>query len=388
MNNVHEDHPVVFETRWAMSYLRGPLTRDQIQQLTKADAGIATQEEESSETVAPVAAPTKIPLNAASATAAMVPRDIPQVYLQPDRALSDDQKLIYRPVLFAQARLYYSKAACGVDAWLPITVVAEVEGESIPQEFWSNSFRFRGELAADEQPRGDAAYSNVPAALQQGKQFAQWAEELPNFLYREQALTIWQCVELKEFSRAEETQGQFRVRLEQLASEQRDANAEKLRAKYTPKLQSIDDRIRRAADRAEREQDQYRQHRLESILKTGSTIMGMIFGRKKLSATNVSRTSSTVRSYGRAASSKDDVSRAEDSIESLQDRRAELEAELERELGELDNKWNVAALTLKEDHVRPRKSDIQVQKIGVLWLPYLQAANGVGTAAFAAWPRA
>src|SRR5204862_952033 len=33
MNNVHDDHPVVFQSRWALSYLRGPLTRDQIQTL-------------------------------------------------------------------------------------------------------------------------------------------------------------------------------------------------------------------------------------------------------------------------------------------------------------------------------------------------------------------
>jgi len=33
LNNVHEDGPRVMESRWAMSYLRGPLTRDQIKKL-------------------------------------------------------------------------------------------------------------------------------------------------------------------------------------------------------------------------------------------------------------------------------------------------------------------------------------------------------------------
>lgn len=33
MNNVHEDKPVVFHTRWAMSYLAGPLSRGKIKQL-------------------------------------------------------------------------------------------------------------------------------------------------------------------------------------------------------------------------------------------------------------------------------------------------------------------------------------------------------------------
>ena len=33
MNDVHEDAPEIFETRWAMSYLRGPVTRNQIKLL-------------------------------------------------------------------------------------------------------------------------------------------------------------------------------------------------------------------------------------------------------------------------------------------------------------------------------------------------------------------
>lgn len=33
LHNVHEDAPVTFQTRWAMSYLRGPLTRTQVRDL-------------------------------------------------------------------------------------------------------------------------------------------------------------------------------------------------------------------------------------------------------------------------------------------------------------------------------------------------------------------
>ncbi len=36
MNNVHDERPVVFQTRWTLSYLRGPLTREQIQTLMTA----------------------------------------------------------------------------------------------------------------------------------------------------------------------------------------------------------------------------------------------------------------------------------------------------------------------------------------------------------------
>ena len=34
LHNVHDKHPTVFETRWTLSYLRGPLGRDEIRRLT------------------------------------------------------------------------------------------------------------------------------------------------------------------------------------------------------------------------------------------------------------------------------------------------------------------------------------------------------------------
>src|SRR6185295_846379 len=42
MNNTHEDAPEVFQTRWTLSYLRGPLTRNQIKSLT-ADKAVPQQ---------------------------------------------------------------------------------------------------------------------------------------------------------------------------------------------------------------------------------------------------------------------------------------------------------------------------------------------------------
>ncbi|MGD1834732.1 MAG: hypothetical protein ACPKQO_03330 [Nitrososphaeraceae archaeon] len=35
MKNVHEDDQEIFQTRWAMSYLRGPITKNQIKELMR-----------------------------------------------------------------------------------------------------------------------------------------------------------------------------------------------------------------------------------------------------------------------------------------------------------------------------------------------------------------
>src|ERR687896_2194234 len=45
LHNVHEPEPVVFETRWTLSYLRGPLTKDELRRLAPArDARTANNE--------------------------------------------------------------------------------------------------------------------------------------------------------------------------------------------------------------------------------------------------------------------------------------------------------------------------------------------------------
>jgi hypothetical protein len=81
LNNVHEDHPVVFESRWAMSYLRGPLTRAQIKTLMDTRRGAA-----------PAGATTAAPAKSARpATAAatggserpLLPPDVPQHFVPP-----------------------------------------------------------------------------------------------------------------------------------------------------------------------------------------------------------------------------------------------------------------------------------------------------------------
>ena len=42
LHNVHENEPVIFQTRWALSYLRGPMTRDQIKTLKADKTSLAT----------------------------------------------------------------------------------------------------------------------------------------------------------------------------------------------------------------------------------------------------------------------------------------------------------------------------------------------------------
>ena len=387
MNNVHEDQPVVFETRWAMSYLCGPLTRDRIQQLTQSGGGGS----------APATSPSTLPAGPEDAPRVeappvsltpivdgqqAIPKDVIQVFAPLTKRLGSADRLVYHPALLAQTKLYFSKSACNVDTWLPRNLLVEAPSDDRPDDVWATAVLLEPlpEFSKDAEP--NAQLAAVPGKMQRSKQYAEWEKQLKDYLFREQELVIWSCQDLKLCSQPGETEGDFRVRLEQLASERRDLEVEKLRQKYAPKFQQIQDRSRRADDRIEREKEEYQQKRLDSILHVGSTIFGALLGRKKFSATNVSKASTSMRSFGRAASQRGDINRAEESRESLSERSVDLQAEFNAELRALGDKLKVADLKFEEIRIRPRKTDIQVQKFGVAWLPYIVDSTGIGLPAY------
>ncbi len=172
------------------------------------------------------------------------------------------------------------------------------------------------------------------------------------------------------------------MRLKQLAFEQRDLRVEKLRKKYAPKLKVLADRVRRYEQRLEREQSQVKQQTWKTALSFGTTVLGAMLGRKLGSATNMSRTASSMRAAGRIASEKGDVDRAKASVEAVREQLAELEEEFSAEAEALREKLAPDNLEIKEKPIRPRKSDLSVEHVALVWTPWTVDSNGIAEPAY------
>ena len=158
----------------------------------------------------------------------------------------------------------------------------------------------------------------------------------------------------------------------------RDIQLEKMRTKYAPKLAALQERQRRAMARLEREKSQYSQQKLQTAISVGATVLGALFGRKLGSVGNVGRASSSVRRMGRAAKEKQDINRAQEEIRVIQDRITEMEAQLREELVKVQGALQPENLTIQEKPIKPRKSDIVVGDIVLLWAPWRIGAMGMG----------
>jgi phosphoribosyl-dephospho-CoA transferase len=164
--------------------------------------------------------------------------------------------------------------------------------------------------------------------------------------------------------------------------EQRDAAVEDMRRRYAPKLATLQDRIRAAEDRAAREKDQLKSQKINTALSVGVSILGAVFGSRRITATNIGRVASAARTAGRLGREKDDVDRAEDSLDVLQQRLEELKAECEAETTKLAQSLDAAAISLRSVQLTPRKSDIAIGEVALVWAPWRKAADGFPAPAF------
>jgi hypothetical protein len=290
----------------------------------------------------------------------MVPPKIDEVFI-------DNGSGPYRPALLGHADLHYAKAGLDLDHWVEVHCLAGL-ARDIPADPWEGARILEGAPDTDEEPETGARFASLPAGASDPAMYRSIAAKLKSWLYRERRLTLRTCKALKLTSRPEESEGEFALRVREGAREARDEAVDKVRAKYAAKVKRLGDRIDTAEDRVRREEAEYEQHRNQSFVTVGTSILGAMLGRKAISKTNIGKVSTAARGFGRASKHKDDVGRAEEKVATLEADLHELEAEMEEELAALRDAWASDALEIEEIELPPRKADIDVKRVALAWV--------------------
>ena len=384
LNNVHEDAPEVFQTRWTLSYLRGPLTRTQIKTLMdpvkRETLGVRGKEEstkpESSEAISHVSR------LAIQASRPMLPPDVPQQFIPIRGAQPGGSTLVYRPMLLGGAQVRCADSKAGVDLTEDVTVLAPITDGAVPVD-WDHAAEALLALSDLEQvPAEGAQFATLPVAAGKAKSYEAWSKDFSGWLFRNQKVDLFRSPSTKEVSKPGESERDFRVRLQQSGREQRDAQSEGLRQKYAPKIASLQDRIRKAAQMVERQQTESRSSQLQAAISVGATILGAFMGRKTISATNIGKATTAIRGAGRAIKESQDVGQAQENMEALQQQLAALEAQFKTETNELIASIDPLTEKLETVSLKPTKTNIAVKLIALGWVPQWQDAGGRLTSAW------
>lgn len=380
MNNVHEDMPVVFETRWAMSYLRGPLTRNQIKLLmdpfrASIPAKVVSAQPAASAVsrempVPPVAGPV------AKNMRPVLPPEVPQYFIPFRGAAPAGGNLFYQAGIIGAGEIQFADVKAGINILKDIIYQAPLSEGPVPID-WDTANEIQLKINDLETKPGESAqYSTLPAIASKAASYSFWNKDFANWLYRMQKLDLWKSPSLKEFSAVGESERDFRIRLQQKSREARDDAADKLREKYAAKVASLQEQLRRAEQAVEREAEQAKQEKIQTAISFGTTLLGSFMGGKPISSGTLGRATTSMRGVSRSMKQAQDVGRAKETVGAYQQRLKQLDDDFNADVQALATRIDPMTESLEQIAVRPAKKDISVQLLALCWVPYWQAADG------------
>ncbi|HSN78696.1 MAG TPA: DUF87 domain-containing protein [Anaerolineae bacterium] len=392
LHNVNQKQPIIYQTRWAMSYLRGPLTRSQVRELVKdqraALLGQATAPGAAPAAAAPSAPQPAVPPAAPTAAAALgsaapgLPPDVPQFYLPTQRtmyqALGDLEARLGSKLNVTDTKLRYDAHLLGlgtvnfVDDKRNVREQQSVKLLVLPPS-GSNLIRWDegSQIEIDErdlagQPEGDAIFGEVPATINTSKKLAALRSDLAEYLYRNLTYPLFYSPALEVYSLPGEDERAFKIRLQQVAREQRDAEVDKLEAKYQPKLATLQEKLRREETELKKDQTVYDSRKQQEMLSAGGSLLSLFGGRKKQLTSALGSASQRRQMTERA---KQEVVESQETIAQLNQQIAEVQADLEAISRESMARWDQAQHESEDYLVRPRKTDVNIQHLAVAWTP-------------------
>jgi hypothetical protein len=379
LNNVHENAPVTFETRWVLSYLRGPLTREQIKILMadkKADKAPAA-------VTAAVTASQQATLTAArsaeglaASSASEPPVIAPGINVMYLAASGAGQGLMYYPAVAGWLDVYYSSVKYKVDVTRKLAVAALLEDGPVAVD-WDQAEEIG--LSSDDlqtSPLTGANYAELPSAAEKAKSYSKWNKDLLRWIRQNRPLSLYRSRRFKLTSGPAESKSEFLARVSQAAREKRDLEVEKLRRKYSSKFNTLQNRLMRAEQAIQREQEQAKSKKVETMISFGTAILGAFMGRKAVSARSASRIGTAMKSAGRMRKESMDVARAKETAIAVKQEMAKLDERLQTDIDSLEATLAPAAEELQEVMLKPKSTDITLEVFGLTWMPYRKDAGG------------
>ena len=349
LKSAHLDDIRIFGTRWVMSYLKGPLKKDEIADL------MATQKNLLAKTFA-AEQETNKPETSKQAEGyesyTNLDNSIPQYY-QPDLASSKQ----YHATLMADCTVNFFNQTRAINEEEDYCLILELDTADRNPD-WDNASNEEEPIDHFQNlpinPPEDALYAETPEFLNKDKQLRASKKSLSDWLYHEHSLELFRCKSPKLESNPYESLRDFKTRVSDVLNDKKEQAIEVLQERYAKKEKVLMDRLGRYQLSLDKEQADT----TSSFMNVGITVLGALFGKSR---------ASIGRAGSRVLKERGDVGRAKERIEKVEDDLKDLEEELEEKIDDLVDEFDVENITIEDFQIKPRKTDIQINDIAVVW---------------------
>lgn len=343
LKSAHLDDIRLFTTRWVLSYLKGPLKKDDIATL------MASKKEHFN------AQPQKLYTQKSESDF------VSNIVLSGnviERFESDvTRKNHFTPTIAASVELVYQDARKGIDEQKDLEVTLNLDG--LHNYDWDGLEQLDEPLQkfASKAPQG-AKFKHLEEFVTQDDGLKIAAKELINHLYSSEKLELFKCKALRLESKANQTIDDFKVMVEDALQEKFEQELEKLKAKYKKRIERLKSRIDSAELRVEKE----KADQTSSLISAGISIISAFFGSR-----SVTRIGTAVNRSGRVMKERGDIGRAKSKLDELQEDLSDLQEDLEDKIDALHDEYNIDNCKIDTTFIKPKKSLIDIKEIALLW---------------------
>lgn len=393
-HSVHQSAPILLQTRFCMSYLAGPLSRDKLSLLSqklqrgeiasspfykmnqnqqvgagmpqadiqsfgglafdflKGSSGFSSASNKSmaQEPQDPYASMGFA--SQAQTLAPKLPPDIPCAYLP---LLNEGRTPHYKAYLYGRFSIYYKDAKAKWQSVQKQSLLIPFQEGLVPLDFEQSIAISVEPSQLSKEAQREGTYQALPTQAQKATQYVLWKKAFLEQVYRKASLNIWHAPHLKIYSKEGETEAQFRIRLQQMARERLDEEVQKIQEKHQSKLLTLEEKIRKAAQTVEREKGQAKHQQMDSMLTMGASIFSVLLGGGKGASRSIARAG---RSVSRASKQQGDVKRSEESYQHYVAQYEALEQKILEEITLLREKLEEKYCTYEALSLSPAKKDV------------------------------
>jgi hypothetical protein len=375
LHDIHEKGLITFQTRWTMSYLRGPLSRDQIRTLMgdaprqwplhteSAAARDARPHTEPGDASTPKARPRTA--RESSDGPPVVPPGVEQFFIP---AARPSKSAVYSPVVLGAARVAFTDAKLGVDASRDLLYAAPVDDSAVAVD-WAKSTRLDIAVSALRRAADpDASFTSLPAPASNPRNYAVWEKSFKQWLAQNERVEVFRHRDSGLTSQPDETEGAFKVRVQDAARASRDAAVEAVRRKYAARQAALAEKLRRAEAAVARETEQSSQQKLQTAVSIAATLVGALLGRKPINVGTLGRATTAARGVGRTMKEAGDIQRAGETVEAVRAQVKELDDEVREETQTIAANFERAPV-FERATLLPKRGQVTVQLLALGWYP-------------------
>ncbi|HER24328.1 MAG TPA: DUF87 domain-containing protein [Candidatus Atribacteria bacterium] len=359
LKSVHLDHLSLFQTRWVLSYLRGPLSMPEIKKLM-AEKNKLFNKREAEKEQSTVQEDSTISNKTTSLP--LISDKIQQYFLN---NAPYNEEIIFEPKILLKGKIRFYSESKGIDEKEEVFLKLPID-ENTTEINFEKGMPINDDVSLyDTKSPENAKFYPLPFFIEEMKDFTTIENEFKDSLSRTKKLDLYTTKEFKLLSKPGEDLSSFKGKIIELLRERKEEEVDKLRVKFKGKEESLQKKYNRLLEKLSKEETDTKTITTESVLSIGATVLGAFLGRTKVG--NLSSGMTGLRRANRIFKEKKDVSFVKNQIEELTKEIDKLEGELNEKIVEISDKFNVDNYEIETISLQPRKTDISNLSVSLLW---------------------